>query len=57
MGDDFLRTLQVFGIELESNLEIDQLKSKTMGRGHSKLPWGCCTVYLGAGITQWEVTE
>lgn len=24
MGDDFLRTLQVFGIELESNLEIDE---------------------------------
>jgi hypothetical protein len=28
-----------------------------MGRGHFKLPWGCCTAYLGAGITQWEVTE
>jgi len=24
MGDDFLCTLQVFGIELESNLEIDE---------------------------------
>lgn len=28
-----------------------------MGKGHSKLPWGCCTVYIGAGITQSGVTE
>ena len=54
MGDDFLRTLQVFGIELKSNLEIDQQKKRR--RGLSQTTLGLLYGVSRCWNTQWKVT-